>query len=176
MFYVCNYSLLTKGYSSTPSPSAIKPSKDVLPSPIRVSSCDSARAPADEAAALGSVINAVSRAGASPNMAPPERVLLVDLYGTSAPAVQTTFAFRHPASLGVTDNFRLGVDSHGPIPHEEICAKRSPDPEFMIFFAVARALCPLICICWASRIPVELCLTHLADAKTRSLLLTMDIW
>jgi NAD(P)-dependent dehydrogenase (short-subunit alcohol dehydrogenase family) len=41
------------------------------------------RALADAAAALGSVVNVVNTAGVSPNMAPPDRVLAVDLYGSA---------------------------------------------------------------------------------------------
>jgi NAD(P)-dependent dehydrogenase (short-subunit alcohol dehydrogenase family) len=48
---------------------------------VDVSSRESVRALADKAASLGSVINVVNTAGVSPNMAPPKRVLAVDLYG-----------------------------------------------------------------------------------------------
>jgi NAD(P)-dependent dehydrogenase (short-subunit alcohol dehydrogenase family) len=50
---------------------------------VDVSSRESVRALADKAASLGSVINVVNTAGVSPNMAPPERVLAVDLYGSA---------------------------------------------------------------------------------------------
>lgn len=50
---------------------------------VDVSSRDSVRALADKAASLGSVINVVNTAGVSPNMASPERVLAVDLYGSA---------------------------------------------------------------------------------------------
>jgi NAD(P)-dependent dehydrogenase (short-subunit alcohol dehydrogenase family) len=50
---------------------------------VDVSSCESARTVADKAASLGSVINVVKAAGVSPNMAPPARVLAVDLYGSA---------------------------------------------------------------------------------------------
>jgi len=50
---------------------------------VDVSSRESVRALADQAASLGSVINVVNTAGVSPNMAPPERVLAVDLYGSA---------------------------------------------------------------------------------------------
>src|SRR5271157_98789 len=50
---------------------------------VDVSSRDSVRALADKAASLGSVINVVNTAGVSPNMAPPDRVLAVDLYGSA---------------------------------------------------------------------------------------------
>jgi NAD(P)-dependent dehydrogenase (short-subunit alcohol dehydrogenase family) len=50
---------------------------------VDVSSRESVRALADKAALLGSVINVVNTAGVSPNMAPPERVLAVDLYGSA---------------------------------------------------------------------------------------------
>lgn len=50
---------------------------------VDVSSRASVRALADEAAALGSVVNVVNTAGVSPNMAPPDRVLAVDLYGSA---------------------------------------------------------------------------------------------
>ena len=46
---------------------------------VDVSSRASVRALADAAAALGSVVNVVNTAGVSPNMAPPDRVLAVDL-------------------------------------------------------------------------------------------------
>jgi NAD(P)-dependent dehydrogenase (short-subunit alcohol dehydrogenase family) len=48
---------------------------------VDVSSRESVRALADKAAALGSVANVVNTEGVSPNMAPLERVLAVDLYG-----------------------------------------------------------------------------------------------
>ena len=50
---------------------------------VDVSSRASVRALAEAAAALGSVINVVNTAGVSPNMAPPDRVLAVDLYGSA---------------------------------------------------------------------------------------------
>ncbi len=50
---------------------------------VDVSSRESVRALADAAAALGSVVNVVNTAGVSPNMAPPDRVLAVDLYGSA---------------------------------------------------------------------------------------------
>ncbi|SEB74007.1 SDR family oxidoreductase [Terriglobus roseus] len=50
---------------------------------VDVSSRESVRALADKAASLGSVINLVNAAGVSPNMAPPERVLAVDLCGSA---------------------------------------------------------------------------------------------
>ncbi len=50
---------------------------------VDVSLRESVRALADKAASLGSVINVVNTAGVSPNMAPPERILAVDLYGSA---------------------------------------------------------------------------------------------
>jgi NAD(P)-dependent dehydrogenase (short-subunit alcohol dehydrogenase family) len=50
---------------------------------VDVSSRASVRALAEAAAALGSVVNVVNTAGLSPNMAPPDRVLAVDLYGSA---------------------------------------------------------------------------------------------
>jgi NAD(P)-dependent dehydrogenase (short-subunit alcohol dehydrogenase family) len=50
---------------------------------VDVSSRESVRALADKAASLGSVVNVVNTAGVSPNMAPPERILTVDLYGSA---------------------------------------------------------------------------------------------
>jgi NAD(P)-dependent dehydrogenase (short-subunit alcohol dehydrogenase family) len=50
---------------------------------VDVSSRESVRALADKAASLGSVMNVVNTAGVSPNMAPPDRVLAVDLYGSA---------------------------------------------------------------------------------------------
>src|SRR5271168_4525961 len=50
---------------------------------VDVSSRESVRALADQAASLGTVINVVNTAGVSPNMAPPDRVLAIDLYGTA---------------------------------------------------------------------------------------------
>ena len=50
---------------------------------VDVSSRESVRALANKAASLGSVIHVVNTAGVSPNMAPPERVLSVDLYGSA---------------------------------------------------------------------------------------------
>ncbi len=48
---------------------------------VDVASRDSVRALATKAAALGSVVQLVNTAGLSPNMAPPDHVLAVDLYG-----------------------------------------------------------------------------------------------
>jgi NAD(P)-dependent dehydrogenase (short-subunit alcohol dehydrogenase family) len=50
---------------------------------VDVSLRESVRALAEKAASLGSVVNVVNTAGVSPNMAPPERVLAVDLYGSA---------------------------------------------------------------------------------------------
>jgi NAD(P)-dependent dehydrogenase (short-subunit alcohol dehydrogenase family) len=50
---------------------------------VDVSSRASVRALADKAASLGSVTTVVNTAGVSPNMAPPERILAVDLYGSA---------------------------------------------------------------------------------------------
>ena len=50
---------------------------------VDVSSRESVRALVDAAAVLGSVVQVVNTAGLSPNMAPPERILAVDLYGSA---------------------------------------------------------------------------------------------
>jgi NAD(P)-dependent dehydrogenase (short-subunit alcohol dehydrogenase family) len=50
---------------------------------VDVSSRKSVRELADAAAALGSVVQVVNTAGLSPNMAPRDRVLAVDLYGSA---------------------------------------------------------------------------------------------
>lgn len=50
---------------------------------VDVSSRESVKALANAAAGLGSVTQVVNTAGVSPNMAPPERVLAVDLYGSA---------------------------------------------------------------------------------------------
>jgi NAD(P)-dependent dehydrogenase (short-subunit alcohol dehydrogenase family) len=50
---------------------------------VDVSSRESVRALAEAAAVLGNVMQVVNTAGVSPNMAPPERVLAVDLYGSA---------------------------------------------------------------------------------------------
>lgn len=50
---------------------------------VDVSSRPSVRSLADKAASLGEVVNVVNTAGLSPNMAPVNRVLAVDLYGTA---------------------------------------------------------------------------------------------
>lgn len=50
---------------------------------VDVSSRESVKSLADTAVALGSVVQVINTAGVSPNMAPPERVLAVDLYGSA---------------------------------------------------------------------------------------------
>lgn len=50
---------------------------------VDVSSRGSVRALADAAAARGPVMQVINTAGLSPNMAPPERILAVDLYGSA---------------------------------------------------------------------------------------------
>lgn len=50
---------------------------------VDVASRDSVRALAEKAASLGPVMQVVNTAGLSPNMAPPEQVLKVDLYGSA---------------------------------------------------------------------------------------------
>jgi NAD(P)-dependent dehydrogenase (short-subunit alcohol dehydrogenase family) len=50
---------------------------------VDVTSRSSVRALADAAAALGDVTQVINTAGLSPNMAPPEKVLEVDLYGVA---------------------------------------------------------------------------------------------
>ncbi|MGA9060718.1 MAG: SDR family oxidoreductase [Terracidiphilus sp.] len=50
---------------------------------VDVSSRDSVRALVEKAVSLGSVTQVINTAGVSPNMAPPERVLAVDLYGSA---------------------------------------------------------------------------------------------
>ncbi len=50
---------------------------------VDVSSRQCVRSLVDAAAALGTVVQVVNAAGLSPNMAPPERVLAVDLYGSA---------------------------------------------------------------------------------------------
>lgn len=50
---------------------------------VDVASRESVRALADTAAELGNVLQVVNTAGLSPNMAPPDRVLAVDLYGSA---------------------------------------------------------------------------------------------
>jgi NAD(P)-dependent dehydrogenase (short-subunit alcohol dehydrogenase family) len=56
---------------------------DVTTQTVDVSSRDSVRALADAAAALGSVLQIVNTAGLSPNMAPAQKILEVDLYGSA---------------------------------------------------------------------------------------------
>jgi NAD(P)-dependent dehydrogenase (short-subunit alcohol dehydrogenase family) len=50
---------------------------------VDVSSRDSVRRLADRASALGNVMQVVNAAGLSPNMAPTEKILEVDLYGSA---------------------------------------------------------------------------------------------
>jgi NAD(P)-dependent dehydrogenase (short-subunit alcohol dehydrogenase family) len=50
---------------------------------VDVSSRESVRALAEQAAALGSVMQMINTAGVSPNMAAPDRILAVDLYGSA---------------------------------------------------------------------------------------------
>ena len=50
---------------------------------VDVSSRESVRALAEAAASLGSVMQVINTAGVSPNMAPPDRILAVDLYGSA---------------------------------------------------------------------------------------------
>jgi NAD(P)-dependent dehydrogenase (short-subunit alcohol dehydrogenase family) len=50
---------------------------------VDVASRASVQALADKAASLGTVIQVVNTAGLSPNMAPPEKILEVDLYGSA---------------------------------------------------------------------------------------------
>jgi NAD(P)-dependent dehydrogenase (short-subunit alcohol dehydrogenase family) len=50
---------------------------------VDVAARGSVRALAEKAASLGKVMQLVNTAGLSPNMAPPERVLAVDLYGSA---------------------------------------------------------------------------------------------
>ena len=50
---------------------------------VDVSSRESVRSLVDKAASLGNVVQVVNTAGLSPNMAPPERVMAVDLYGAA---------------------------------------------------------------------------------------------
>jgi NAD(P)-dependent dehydrogenase (short-subunit alcohol dehydrogenase family) len=50
---------------------------------LDVTSRDSVRALADKAVSIGSVLQVINTAGVSPNMAPPDRVLMVDLYGSA---------------------------------------------------------------------------------------------
>jgi NAD(P)-dependent dehydrogenase (short-subunit alcohol dehydrogenase family) len=50
---------------------------------VDVSSRESVAALVEKATSLGSVVQVVNAAGLSPNMAPPERVLAVDLYGSA---------------------------------------------------------------------------------------------
>jgi NAD(P)-dependent dehydrogenase (short-subunit alcohol dehydrogenase family) len=50
---------------------------------VDVASRESVRSLAQAAAALGNVMQVVNTAGVSPNMAPPEQVLKVDLYGSA---------------------------------------------------------------------------------------------
>jgi NAD(P)-dependent dehydrogenase (short-subunit alcohol dehydrogenase family) len=56
-------------------------SYEVVTQEVNVSSRASVQALADKAASLGSVFQVINTAGLSPNMAPPEKVLAVDLYG-----------------------------------------------------------------------------------------------
>ncbi|MFX9593195.1 short-chain dehydrogenase, partial [Acinetobacter baumannii] len=51
--------------------------------PVDVASREAVRALAERAAALGPVMQVVNTAGRSPNMAPVEKVLEVDLYGAA---------------------------------------------------------------------------------------------
>lgn len=58
-------------------------SYNVSKSKVDVSSRDSVRALANQAASLGTVMQVINTAGVSPNMAPPDRILAVDLYGSA---------------------------------------------------------------------------------------------
>ena len=50
---------------------------------VDVASRESVRSLVDFASTLGNVLQVVNTAGLSPNMAPPQRVLAVDLYGSA---------------------------------------------------------------------------------------------
>lgn len=58
-------------------------SYSVITQHVDVSSRASVRALAEKSASLGNVINVINTAGLSPNMAPVDRVLAVDLYGSA---------------------------------------------------------------------------------------------
>ena len=60
---------------------------------VDVSSRESVKSLVETASALGSVVQVINTAGVSPNMAPPERVLAVDLYGSAV--VFEEFERRH---------------------------------------------------------------------------------
>src|SRR5208337_1685213 len=84
---------------------------------VDVSSRESVRALADKAASLGSVINVVNTAGVSPNMAPPDRVLAVDLYG-SAVVLEEFERVIAPGGAGLIVSSMAGYMSAG-LPAEQ---------------------------------------------------------
>ena len=118
---------------------------------VDVSSRASVRALADAAAALGSVINVVNTAGVSPNMAPPDRVLAVDLYG-SAVVFEEFERVIAPGGAGLIISSMAGHMSAGLpaeqehdlafAPADELLAKPflSPDaiPNSMVAYVVSK--------------------------------------
>jgi NAD(P)-dependent dehydrogenase (short-subunit alcohol dehydrogenase family) len=79
---------------------------------VDVTSRASVRALADAAAALGSVTQMVNTAGLSPNMAPPEKVLEVDLYGVALVFEE----FEHVIAPGGSGIVISSMAGHMPAP------------------------------------------------------------
>jgi len=84
---------------------------------VDVSSRESVRALAKAAAALGSVMQVVHTAGLSPNMAPPDRILAVDLLGTAL-VLDEFGAVVAPGGAGVVISSMAGY-MPPPLPREQ---------------------------------------------------------
>lgn len=86
-------------------------------SKVDVSSRESVRNLADLAASLGSVAQLINTAGLSPNMAPPDRILAVDLYG-SAVVFEEFERVIAPGGAALVVSSMAGHMS-GPLPSEQ---------------------------------------------------------
>jgi NAD(P)-dependent dehydrogenase (short-subunit alcohol dehydrogenase family) len=97
---------------------------------VDVSSRASVRALADAAAAFGTVVNAVNTAGVSPNMAPPDRVLAIDLYG-SAVVLEEFERVIAPGGAGLIVSSMAGHMSAGLPAEQEHALAFAPADELL---------------------------------------------
>ncbi len=97
---------------------------------VDVSSRASVRTLAEVAASLGSVMQVINTAGLSPNMAPPDRILAVDLYG-SAVVFEEFERVIAPGGSGLIVSSMAGHMSGALAPEQEHDLAFAPADELM---------------------------------------------
>lgn len=97
---------------------------------VDVSSLESVRSLAQAAAELGSVVRVVHTAGLSPNMAPPDKILAVDLLGVAL-VLEEFGAVIAPGGAGVVISSMAGYMPPPLLPEQDVALAHTPASELL---------------------------------------------